>query len=232
MIVDWQLAFTSLPFILKGLGITFLVPTISFFFGSFLGLILTEIQATQSKILSFLARSYISILRGIPSLVWLFLLYFGLPFMGIQLSPFSASIIAFSTMSAAFLAEYFRAAISAVPVDQWDAGYSLGLNHWQVYLKVILPQAFKIVTPSLFNVYIDLFKGSSLVAMITLKDIFQRAKIIGGREHDYITMYITVAAVYWVCCFLIAKIQLITENYFSPDDPKQKDAIGTNQAVI
>ena len=140
------------------------------------------------------------------------MLYFGLPYLGIQLSAIVCSILCFSIASSAYISEIVRSSLLAVDGGQAEAAISLGLPYHLVLSKVLLPQAFRIAVPPLSNVLLDLIKGTSLTAMITVPDIFQNAKIVGGREFDYMTMYILVALIYWGICIVFEKFQAILEG--------------------
>ena len=142
-------------------------------------------------------------MRGTPMLVFLFLLYFGLPNIGIQFSAVTAALIGFSLHSSAYMAEIIRSSLNSIDKGQWEAATALGMSYWQSLLFVILPQATRIAIPPLSNVLLDLIKASSLAAMITVPDLFQRAKIVGGREFDYMTVYILVGLIYWGICLLV-----------------------------
>ena len=137
-------------------------------------------------------------------LVFLYLLYFGLPNIGIEYSAITCALIGFSLHSAAYMAEINRSALAAVNKGQSEAATALGLTYWQTMKSIILPQATRIAIPPLSNVLLDLIKASSLAAMITVPDLFHRAKIVGGREFDYMTMYILVALIYWGICSLVS----------------------------
>lgn len=115
-------------------------------------------------------------------------------------------------VSAAYISEVFRSSIEAIDKGQWEAAKALGLPYALMVKKIILPQAFRIAVPPLGNVIIDMVKSSSLAAMITVPDIFQNAKIIGGREWDYMSMYILVAFIYWLIAFLLERYQEFLEN--------------------
>jgi len=142
-------------------------------------------------------------MRGTPMLVFLFLLYFGLPNVGIQFTAVTAALIGFSLHSSAYMAEIIRSSLNSVDKGQWEAATALGMSYMQSMYSVILPQATRIAIPPLSNVLLDLIKASSLAAMITVPDLFQRAKIIGGREFDYMTVYILVGLIYWGICLLV-----------------------------
>ncbi len=209
--LDFALMWESLPFVLTGLSYTLGIAAISFFFGNVLGIMLTTLSFLPNKFLQRLIRLWLSFLRGVPALVILFLLYFGLPY---QLHALTAAVICFSLTSSAFIGEIYRGSIAGVDAGQWDAAYALGLSFPKTMRKIILPQAFRISIPSLSNVAMDLIKGTSLAAMITIPDIFQKAKIIGGRTFDYMSMYILVAILYWLLCLLIEFLQKYLERYY------------------
>lgn len=125
---------------------------------------------------------------------------------------FGHALIGFSINSAAYIAEIIRSALSSVDRGQWDAAKSVGFSYWQTMRHVIVPQSVRIALPPLANVMLDLVKASSLAAMITVPELFQQAKIVGGREFDYMTMYILVALIYWAICSGIALLQDFLEK--------------------
>ncbi|HJV32002.1 MAG TPA: ABC transporter permease subunit [Bacillales bacterium] len=209
-----KLAIESLPYVLQGMGYTLLISVASMFFGLLLGFFVGLGRMSKSKIFSLPARSYISFMRGVPILVFLFLLYFGFPVIGIEFSAVTAAILGFSLHSAGYLAEINRSVIASVDKGQWEASASLGMSYWQTMRRIILPQAIKIAIPPLSNVFLDLIKGTSLAAMITVPELFQKAKIVGGREFDYMTMYIVVALVYWGICSVISYFQNYLETKY------------------
>lgn len=209
--IDLSLMLDSLPTILSGLPYTIGISLTAFILGNLLGIFLTIIGLLPSKICTSIVRVYISFFRGVPSLVLLFLLYFGLPY---QLEAVTAACICFSLTSSAFIAEIYRGAISSIDSGQWDAAYALGLPFSKVVGKIIFPQVIRISVPALGNVAMDLVKGSSLAAMITIPDIFQKAKQVGGRTFDYMSMYILVALIYWFLCILIGWLQRGIEWFY------------------
>lgn len=208
-----RLAIESLPYVLQGLGFTLLIAIVSMAIGLVISLFLALGRISQTALFQLPSRAYISFMRGVPVLVILFVLYFGFPLIGIEFTAVTAAIIGFSLNSAAYMAETNRAAIQAIDRGQWEAAFSLGLTYWQTFFGVILPQAVKIAVPSLINVFLDLIKGTSLAAMITVPELFQRAKIVGGRELDYMTMYISVAFIYWGICSMVEMIQNRLEKH-------------------
>ena len=198
MIIDFQLIFKSIPYVLSGLPYTLGISILSFIVGNLFAILLAFMRMSQKSWLRYPARIYISIMRGVPMLVVLFILYFGLPYVGVQLPALLCAFIGFSSVSAS---------ISAVDKGQWEAARSLGLPKKSIIRHIILPQAMRIAVAPLGNVIIDMVKSSSLAAMITVPDIFQNAKIIGGREYDYMSMYILIAFIYWTLSFTLELLQ-------------------------
>ncbi|GBD66549.1 putative ABC transporter permease protein [Tetragenococcus halophilus subsp. halophilus] len=210
--LDFTLMWESLPFILQGLSYTLGIALMSLLLGNFFGLLLTLLGLIPSKILRGIVRWWLSFFRGVPALVLLFVLYFGLPY---QLHPLTASIICFTLTGSAFMGEIYRGSILGIDSGQWDAAYALGFNFTKTMRLIIMPQAFRISVPALSNVAMDILKGTSLAAMITIPDIFQNAKIVGGRSFDFMSMYVLVAIIYWVLCLVIQAIQQRLEGYFA-----------------
>ena len=219
-IFDINIAINNFWFILSGLGYTLGVALTSFVFGTILGFVLVLMRRSRFRLLRWIATFHVSFMRGTPTLVFLFLLYFGflfllyfgLPFLKITLPALVCALLCFSIASSAYISEVLRSAMDAVDNGQWEAAMSLGMSYRQTLQKVIVPQAFRIAIPPLSNVLLDMIKGSSLVAMISLPDIFQNAKIVGGREQNYMTVYILVAIIYWIICLLFEQGQRYLEK--------------------
>ena len=201
-IFNIRLAIDNFGYVVSGIGYTLLISAVGFLLGLVLGFLLSLMRISSIKLVSRFAKLYISFMRGTTTLVLLFILYFGFPFIGIYFQAVVAAIIGFSLSSAAYIAEIIRSALNAIDQGQWEAGMSLGLSRRKVLWRIIVPQALRIAVPPLSNVVLDLVKSSSLAAMITVPDIFQKAKIVGGRENDYMTVYIMVALIYWAICSL------------------------------
>lgn len=210
--INLELIWKSLGYVLGGLPYTLGISLLSFISGLFLGLILALLGRSKQTWLRQLIKFYVSFMRGVPMIVVLFVLYFGLPYYGFQLPALLCALIGFTMVSAAYMAEVFRGSIEAVDFGQWEAARALGLPYASIVKQVILPQAFRIAVPSLGNVIIDMVKSSSLTAMITVPDIFQNAKIIGSREWDYMSMYILVALIYWGITIVLEKSQAVIEE--------------------
>jgi len=192
-IFDVDLAVRSFPYLLGGLPNTLWISFVSMFFGLLLGLVLALGKLSPSRLLRFPSTFYISFMRGVPILIILFILYSGFPFIGIEFAALTAAIIGFSLNSAAYIAEIVRAAIRAVDSGQVEAARSLGMNKWLTLKGVILPQATRI------------------------------ALLVGGREFDYMTVYLVVALIYWGICTFMSFFQDWLERHFERylDTPKR-----------
>ncbi|MGB3260569.1 amino acid ABC transporter permease [Paenisporosarcina sp.] len=215
LLFDPQLAIDSFPYVLGGLTHTLLLALVSMGVGLFIGFFLSLARTSTFPILQWPARLYISFMRGVPILVILFLLYFGFPVIGVEFTAVQAALIGFSLNSAAYMAEIFRSSLASVDSGQWESSRALGLTYWQSMRRIILPQSVRIAIPPLSNVLMDLIKASSLAAMITVPEMFQKARIVGAREFDLLTLLILVALMYWAICSIMAVLQNYLEKRYA-----------------
>ena len=215
---DLTLAIRSLPFILSGLRYTVLIALASMTIGMVLGLIVALARMSKRPVLTVPARLYISFMRGTPVLVVLFVLYFGLPTLGVDLPAVWAATLGFGVNSAGYIAEIDRGAIRSVPQDQWDVAASMGMRKSEMLRLVILPQAVRVAIPPLSNVMLDLLKATSLASVITVQEILLNSKIVAGRTFDSFTMYITAALVYWSVSSLFGLAQHYLERAAGTED--------------
>jgi cystine transport system permease protein len=219
--LDWKhffnlhLAIESLPFVMGGIGFTLFISIVSMGAGLIIGFFLCLARSSSARLLRWPARIYISFMRGIPMLAILFILYFGLPVIGIQLTALTSAMIGFSINSAAYIAEVQRASLNSVSKGQWDAGYAMGLSYWQTLFGIITPQAARIAIPPLLNIFLDLVKASSLAAVISVPEILYNAQIVAGRTYDSITLYLLAALIYWGICIFISMITEQVERRFT-----------------
>jgi len=209
-----ELAWESLPTVLEGLPMTLSISFIGMAMGLFLGFFLALARSSSLIILRWPARFYISFMRGTPILVFMFIIYFGFPFVGWVLAPFTAAVLAFGWNSAAYIAEVIRGSLNSVSRGQWESARALGLTFWQTLVSVIVPQATRVSLPPLTNVFLDLVKATSLAAVISVPEMLQKAQIVVGRTADSMTMYILVALVYWPICIVISFFQERLEHRF------------------
>lgn len=155
-------------------------------------------RISKIKILRAIASVYISIFRGTPLLVQIFVIYYGLPQIDIAMSPISSSILALSLNAGSYLSESFRAAILAVDKGQMEAAVSMGMTYGQAMRRVILPQSIRIAIPTLSNTYIILIKDTSLVSVITVTELLQMSTLIIAKTFEPLTIYLVAAAIYWI----------------------------------
>ncbi len=220
--INWGLALDSFPVLVQGAKITLQFTVVSIFFGMILGLVFALGRMAKSKIIKFLAATYIDFFRGTPLLVQIFLIYFGLP----QLFPFTlpdnyqyiAGAIAMSLNCGAYTAEIFRAGIQSIDYGQAEAARSLGMSHIQSMRYIILPQAFKVVVPPLGNEFITLLKDSSLLAIIAIEDLMYTGKIIAGRTFQALPIFMMVAVMYLSMTMVLSRLVNYTEKRLSKSD--------------
>src|SRR5690625_2369145 len=204
---DVELALRNLPFVLTGLPMTLLISFLGMVIGLVLGLFLTLARMSGKWYVNVPALLYISFMRGTPILVFLFILYFGLPIIGIEFDRLTAAVLGFGLNSAAYIAEVKRASFESIDRGQWQSAKALNFTYGQTLSKIIFPQAIRIALPPLINVFLDILKATSLAAVITVPELFQKAQIVAGREFDSMTMYILIAFIYWPVCALIEWFQ-------------------------
>ena len=199
-----QLVLDSLPFLLKGAWWTVVLSLGGMFFGLLLGFGLALLRLYGFWPLQWLARVYVSFFRGTPLLVQLFMIYYGLPQLGIQLDPLPAALIGFSLNMAAYTAEILRAAIASIDHGQWEAAASIGMSRAQTLYRAILPQAARTALPPLGNSFISLVKDTALAATIQVPELFRQAQLITARTFEIFTMYLAAALIYWLLASVLA----------------------------
>ncbi|SDJ49697.1 amino acid ABC transporter permease [Salimicrobium halophilum] len=205
----------NLPLILEGVPYTVLVALAGMILGLVLGFFLALARSSNMLWLQLPARFYISFMRGTPILVYLFVIYFGFPAVGIEINAVSAAILGFGTNSAAYVAEIIRSSLSSVDEGQWESSQALGFSYWKTLQRIIVPQATRIAIPPLANVFLDLLKATSLAAMITVPEILNKAQMAAGRTVDSMTMYITAALVYWGLTLIFSLFQNYLEKRYN-----------------
>ena len=203
------------PILKAGIKYTIPITLISFTIGMFLAVLVAVIRVSKVKILDPVCRFYVWVMRGTPLLVQLFVVFFGLPKIGIVIAPLPAGIIVFSLSVGAYSSEIFRAAIQSIPKGQWEASTSLGLSYFQALRRIILPQATKIAVPSLFNSFISLVKDTSLASTITVSEMFLVTQRITARTYEPLIMYLEVGFVYLIFFTILHLVQTAVERKMS-----------------
>ncbi|HOA22089.1 MAG TPA: amino acid ABC transporter permease [Anaerolineaceae bacterium] len=188
---------------MRGAGVTLELTAVGLTLGFVLGLLLALAKVYAPRWLSGIATAYIELFRGTPLLVQLFLIYYGLPSLGITLSQNLSAYLALGLNSAAYQAEYLRGAIQAIGPSQMMAGRSIGLSRWQTIRHIILPQALRLALPSWSNEPISLLKTTAVVFLIAVQDLMAKAKRTATITYNPIASYLAVAAVYLVMVFVL-----------------------------
>jgi cystine transport system permease protein len=195
------------PFVAAGLLFTVPLSLLSFVLGLALGFLTALARLYGGKALSSAARFYVWIIRGTPLLVQLFLIFYGLPNIGIVLDAFPAALIGFTLNMGAYTSEILRAAISSIPKGQWEAAYSIGMSWPQAMRRTILPQAARVATPPLANSFISLVKDTSLAAAITVPELFQSAQRVAAVTYEPLILYTEAALIYLMFSSVLSALQ-------------------------
>ena len=208
--------------LIPGIKITIPLTLLSFILGCVIALFLALVQIANVKGLKQFARFYIWIFRGTPLLVQLFIIFYGMPSVGIILDAFPSAVIAFALNLGAYNAEIFRSAILAVPKGQEEAAAMIGLNYPQTMIRIVMPQAFRIAFPPLFNSLIGLTKDTSLASSITVVELFTVAQQIAARTYEPLALYCEAAVIYLIICTVLTAIQNFAEKKLTWDTPVEK----------
>lgn len=211
--VDWDLVNSSWWPLIKGaLQYTIPLSLIAFAAGLVLALGLALMRMSKLRAVSFIARAYISVIRGTPLLVQLFIIFYGLPDLGITFPPFPAAAIAFTLNVAGYAAEVIRGSILAVPRGQWEAASTVGMGYGLTLRRIVLPQAFRVAVPSLSNTFISLVKDTSLASQILVIELFRVAQQISSPNFKFFQLYVQAALIYWVICLVLSFGQVRLER--------------------
>ncbi|MEO9323062.1 ABC transporter substrate-binding protein/permease [Nocardioides sp. C4-1] len=177
---------------------------ISFVVGLAIALVTALARMSSSRWLRAPARVYISIIRGTPLLVQLFIIYFGLPQIGIDLPSLVAACVAFSLNVGGYAAEIIRSSILSVPRGQFEAATTIGMDYRQTMRRIVLPQASRIAVPPLSNTLLSLIKDTSLASVVLVNELLREADKVAQNAGNYMALYLLAAAYYWVICFVVS----------------------------
>lgn len=202
------------PLLMSGIKFTIPLTILSFLFGVTMAFVVAIVRVINIKPFAAIARFYVWIIRGTPLLVQLFIIFYGLPSIGVTLDALISAIIGFSLSVGAYSSEIIRAAIQSVSKGQWEAAHALGMSRIQALRHIILPQAIKVAIPSLSNSFISLVKDTSLAAAITVSEMFQTAQQITARTYEPLWLYTEAAAIYLIFCSVLTLLQSKMEKRF------------------
>ncbi len=195
-------------------GITISIPlaAISFILALLISIVTALIQFANIKGLKQIARFYIWVFRGTPLLVQLYVVFYGLPNVGILIDPFPAAVLVFALNEGAYSAETMRAALESVSSGQLEAGYCVGMSYMQIMRRIILPQAMRTAFPPLSNSLIGMVKNTSLAANITVVEMFMVTQRIVARTYEALALYIEVALIYLAFSTILTLLQRLGEK--------------------
>ncbi|MEH7073067.1 amino acid ABC transporter permease [Neobacillus drentensis] len=202
------------PILKAGIEFTIPLTLITFVLGLILAFFVALARLSNMKSINAVAKFYVWIFRGTPLLVQIFILFYGLPSMGITLDPFPAAVIAFTLNKGAYSSEIIRAAILSIPKGQWEAAFSIGMTKSQAMRRIIIPQAIRVSLPPLGNSFISLVKDTSLAATITVTELFQKGQQIAAATYEPLWIYIEVAFIYLIFSTVLSYFQTKLEVRF------------------
>lgn len=229
---DWDRVWNQMPELLDKLPITLELALVAMAISLVLGLLLAIIRIKKIPVLEQIAKGFLSVIRGTPMIIQLYVAYYGVPIMLRALGTDNTVIreipnilyafIALGIYQSAFTSETIRAAFISVSQGEIEAAHAMGMSYPQVLFKVIIPEAAEVAVPGLINSLIGLIKGTSLAFACGVIEITAQAKIIAGRSYRYIEGYVALAIIYWVLTFIIEQIAKIIDKHITI--PEQVDA--------
>ncbi|TDM07722.1 amino acid ABC transporter permease [Macrococcus lamae] len=208
---------------LEGL-VKFSIPItiVTFILGLIIALATALMRVSNNVFLQTIARFYVSIIRGTPMIVQLFIIFYGIPEIGrlitgdpdqqLTLGSAVAAVIGLSLNVGAYASEIIRGGILSIPKGQREAAYSIGMSEWMTMRRIILPQAIRVSVPSLGNTFLSLIKDTSLLGFILVAEMFRKAQEVAATSYEFLSIYLLVAAMYWVVCFIISVLQGMYER--------------------
>ncbi|WP_020652243.1 amino acid ABC transporter permease [Massilia niastensis] len=200
------------PVMLLGAGYTLLFAVASMIGGLALGVPVALMRIAPWRLLRLPASLYVSVMRGTPLLVQIFVIYYGLPSVGIEFTPVTAGVLALSLNAGAYLSESLRGAIRSISEGQWRASFSLGLGYWQTLGYIVMPQALRVAVPSMSNTLISLIKDTSLVSVITMTELMLATKEVIATTFQPLPLYIAAAVIYWCLSLFFEFLQRRAEQ--------------------
>jgi polar amino acid transport system permease protein len=203
---DWAAIPDMMPALLTGLRVTVLLTFVIMGIALIVALPIALARMSSRRWLRFPSTIYVQVLRGTPVLLQLFYLYYVLPFAGIELNAWTAGIIGMSAAYSAYLSEIYRAGIEAIDRGQTEAALALGMSRVQVMRIVVLPQAFRIVIPPIGNMFVGLFKDTSLLSILTIRELMFQGQLLAATNFRHITIFTVIAILYLAVCWPSAAI--------------------------
>ncbi len=222
----WEILTDSFTKILvPGLTMTLPLTAIAFFFAMVLAVFMALAQFAGVPVLKQLSRFHIWVFRGTPLLLQLYVVFYGLPGLGVIIDPFPAAVLVFSLNEGAYCAEIVRAALEAVPAGQLEAGYCVGMSYLQTMRRIVLPQAMRTAFPSLANSLIAMMKDTSLASTITVTEMLMSTQRIIARTYEPLALYMEAGVIYLLFSTVLTKLQKLGEKKLSAYTAKEATII-------
>jgi cystine transport system permease protein len=204
----WDLLLHSIgPLLLGAVAGTIPLTLLSFAIGLVIALLVALGRLSSIGVVKGLAGVYVSVIRGTPLLVQLYIIFFALPSIGLVIDPFPTAVIAFSLNVGGYAAEAIRGSILSIPRGQWEAATTVGLGYALTLRRVILPQAMRVAVPPLSNTFISLVKDTSLASTVMVTELLRRAQEIAAPSYQFMALYSLAAVIYWLICSALSVAQ-------------------------
>lgn len=211
--INIELIFSKIPLIIPFSLVTLKIAVVSMAIGLILGLFTALVRLYKLPLLDKLSELYVFIIRGTPLLVQIYIVYYGLPKIGLTFDSHSSAYLALGLNVGAYLSEVFRGAIKSIDKGQLEASLSVGMTYWQAMRRIILPQAALVALPATGNTFINLIKNTSLVFVISLEEIMAKTKKLAALHGNYLEMYLTAAIIYLLLFLIINQLQKLLEKH-------------------
>jgi polar amino acid transport system permease protein len=215
-ITEWWVNFAPyVPGFLSASWLVFVITVLTILVSWGCGLVAALAKASRFALLRQAAAFYIWFIRGTPTLIQIFIVYFGLPQLGIRLSPFVAGVVALGFNGGAYIAEIVRAGLSAIPKGQMESSEALGMSRFQVMSRIIMPQVFRVILPPVTNEAITMLKNTSLLSTITVVELTLYSQTIIATTFRSFEFYIATALIYLVMTTILSQVALRLERHYS-----------------
>ena len=201
---DWGAVWYAVPYMLRGTVVTLEISAWAMVLASVVGIVMGLISASDLGVLKVFIRAYVYFVRGTPALVQIFLVYFALPRIGLELSSFWSGVVALAFNSAGFIAEIFRAGLQSIDAGQTEAALSIGMTNRQSIMFILLPQSLRRITPPMTNEVITLVKSSSLLSVISITELTRSAQLIIAERFVPFELYAELAVFYLVMISILS----------------------------
>ena len=206
MNIDATINIRDWSFLLVGAGVTVLLCLQAMVFGVLIGLVVGLGRTAKKRLFAWPANLYVTVIRGTPLLMQLFIIYYCLPLFGVNMPKFITAALGLSLYAGAYVGEIVKAGLQSVEIGQREAARSLGMAPWQEFRHIVLPQALRVIIPPMFGFFIALIKDSSLVSILGYVELTRASKLVVARTFKPFTLYLGAAALYFILCYSLSRL--------------------------